>query len=117
MNFGPTRKTRAGEEAASADARGPRRYDEEPDGETAIATEGEDSGFTVRRRQINTEEIDLTPMVDMTFLLLIFFMITASFQLQKDLEVPSPSPEQSGASQALMPADELEQTTISGFDQ
>ena len=86
--------------------------DQESDGETALVSEGEDSGFTVRRRQIDTEEMDLTPMVDMTFLLLIFFMITASFQLQKSIEVPSPSPEQSGASQALMPADELEQTTI-----
>lgn len=34
------------------------------------------------------EEMDLTPMVDVTFLLLIFFMITASFNLQKRFEVP-----------------------------
>ena len=32
--------------------------------------------------------MDLTPMVDVTFLLLIFFMITASFNLQKNFEVP-----------------------------
>lgn len=32
------------------------------------------------------EEMDLTPMVDVTFLLLIFFMITASFSVQKQME-------------------------------
>jgi biopolymer transport protein ExbD len=35
------------------------------------------------------DELDLTPMVDVTFLLLIFFMITAAFALQKSIEVPS----------------------------
>ena len=32
--------------------------------------------------------MDLTPMVDVTFLLLIFFMITASFNLQKKIDMP-----------------------------
>ncbi len=31
---------------------------------------------------------DMTPMVDVTFLLLIFFMVTASFQLQKSIAMP-----------------------------
>jgi len=31
-------------------------------------------------------EMDMTPMVDVTFLLLIFFMVTASFKLQKAIE-------------------------------
>ncbi len=39
------------------------------------------------------DEMDLTPMVDVTFLLLIFFMITAAFALQKALEVPPVSDE------------------------
>lgn len=34
-------------------------------------------------------EMDMTPMVDVTFLLLIFFMVTAAFQLQKSIEVPN----------------------------
>lgn len=33
-------------------------------------------------------EMDMTPMVDVTFLLLIFFMVTASFSLQKSIEQP-----------------------------
>lgn len=34
------------------------------------------------------DEMDLTPMVDVTFLLLIFFMVTAAFALQKSLKIP-----------------------------
>ena len=30
----------------------------------------------------------MTPMVDVTFLLLIFFMVTAAFSLQKSIEMP-----------------------------
>lgn len=33
--------------------------------------------------------MDMTPMVDVTFLLLIFFMVTASFAMQKSLEFPN----------------------------
>jgi biopolymer transport protein ExbD len=34
------------------------------------------------------QELDMTPMVDVTFLLLIFFMVTAAFSLQKSIEMP-----------------------------
>jgi len=34
--------------------------------------------------------MDMTPMVDVTFQLLIFFMLTASFTMQKSLNVPKP---------------------------
>ena len=37
------------------------------------------------------DEMDMTPMVDVTFLLLIFFMVTASFTLQKSVEQPPPN--------------------------
>ncbi len=37
---------------------------------------------------VQETEMDMTPMVDVTFLLLIFFMVTASFTLQKSLEQP-----------------------------
>lgn len=39
--------------------------------------------------------MDMTPMVDVVFLLLIFFMITASFGMQKSIEMPSPESDQS----------------------
>jgi biopolymer transport protein ExbD len=38
-------------------------------------------------------ELNMTPMVDVTFLLLIFFMVTASFAVQRSLETPKPKPD------------------------
>lgn len=38
------------------------------------------------------EELDMTPMIDMTFLLLIFFMVTAAFHLQKGFHFPPEPP-------------------------
>ena len=32
--------------------------------------------------------MDMTPMIDVTFLLLIFFMVTASFSVQKTIQAP-----------------------------
>jgi biopolymer transport protein ExbD len=36
-------------------------------------------------------ELDMTPMVDVTFLLLIFFMVTAAFTMQKSFKLPTPN--------------------------
>jgi len=44
--------------------------------------------FSARRRVRPDPEMDMTPMVDVTFQLLIFFMLTASFTLQKSLPFP-----------------------------
>src|SRR5690606_5409391 len=54
----------------------------------------------------------LTPMVDCTFLLLIFFMITASFSLQKTIEVPPPNPDKKGAAQSLQTLDDFKEDSI-----
>jgi biopolymer transport protein ExbD len=43
-----------------------------------------------RKFNRDDNEIDMTPMVDTTFLLLLFFMITAAFSLQRSLQVPTP---------------------------
>ena len=48
-------------------------------------------------------EMDMTPMVDVTFLLLIFFILTASFSFQKSLNVPTPETEE--ASTQAVPQD------------
>ena len=37
-------------------------------------------------KKLPEDELDMTPMVDVTFLLLIFFMVTASFTLRKSFE-------------------------------
>jgi len=51
-------------------------------------------------------------MVDVTFQLLIFFMVTASFALQKSIEVPTPDPDKKGASQQLQILEDMEGTSI-----
>lgn len=55
------------------------------------------------------DELDMTPMVDVTFLLLIFFMVTAAFALQKVLEVPPVADEEEVSA---TPVDELERDSI-----
>jgi biopolymer transport protein ExbD len=47
------------------------------------------------------DEIDMTPMVDVTFLLLIFFMITAAFALQKAIEVPPTDQDEAAPTQTV----------------
>jgi biopolymer transport protein ExbD len=42
-----------------------------------------------RPKAKSSEDMDMTPMVDVTFLLLIFFMITASFSVQKSIQRPA----------------------------
>jgi len=61
--------------------------DAEGDGE-------EEEAFTFARRSANKiEELDLAPMVDVAFQLVLFFMVTATTVLYKTLEVPKPSQE------------------------
>ncbi|MCA8989958.1 MAG: biopolymer transporter ExbD [Planctomycetaceae bacterium] len=41
------------------------------------------------RRRISSDiDLDITPMIDVTFLLLIFFMVTSTMQSTPDLELP-----------------------------
>lgn len=47
-----------------------------------------------RPEQPPQEDMDMTPMVDVTFLLLIFFMITASFAVQKSIQRPTQKSDQ-----------------------
>jgi biopolymer transport protein ExbD len=55
------------------------------------------------------DELDMTPMVDVTFLLLIFFMITAAFALQKVLSVP---PVQDDEEVSTQQVDDIEKDSI-----
>ena len=42
----------------------------------------------MNRSQRDIGTVDMTPMVDVTFLLLVFFMVTAAFTLQRSFELP-----------------------------
>lgn len=68
--------------------------------------------LSFRRHKNLDDEMDLTPMVDVTFQLLIFFMVSASFSLQKSIEVPTQDPDQKGASQQVQTLDDLQGTSI-----
>ena len=79
--------------------------DEDDEDERWGGSRGDDDG-----------EMDLTPMVDVTFLLLVFFMVTASFSIQKTLEVPPPNPDESGASQSQKIEDMEEKSVLVHID-
>lgn len=80
--------------------------------EEADDDDDDDEGFSIRSAESEFEEMDLTPMVDVTFLLLIFFMITASFSLQKSIQVPPPNPDEDGVSQSLQTLDDFREESI-----
>ncbi len=42
-----------------------------------------------KKKSRTDDEMDMTPMVDVTFLLLIFFMVTASFVIQMSMDLPT----------------------------
>lgn len=60
------------------------------DEEEVIDEDYEEPAQIGKKASIPEDELDMTPMVDVTFLLLIFFMVTASFSLQKSIEQPPP---------------------------
>jgi len=93
------------EPAATRDA-------DQADDITPSASAEEPQPLILRRRATELDEMDLTPMVDVTFQLLIFFMVTASFAMQKSIEVPTPDPDQKGAAQQLQILEELEGSSI-----
>ncbi|MCH2181731.1 MAG: biopolymer transporter ExbD [Mariniblastus sp.] len=56
-------------------------FEEEEEDPDPSVSFGDDS-------ETKRDDLDMTPMVDVVFLLLIFFMVTASFTLQKSIEQP-----------------------------
>ncbi len=47
-----------------------------------------DSGGIGKKRKVEAAELDITPMIDVTFLLLIFFMVTSTMQATPDKDIP-----------------------------
>lgn len=71
----------------------------------------EDAPRGVRDSRIANDGLDMTPMVDVTFQLLIFFMITASFVTQKSLQTSPPEPKDD-AGQVSMQVEEDDQAPV-----
>lgn len=63
-----------------------------------------------RRSTGDEAEMDMTPMIDVVFQLLIFFMIAATYTLQKTLDMPQARADEEGASAVTM--QEVEQTNV-----
>lgn len=82
----------------------------------SLDDEDEDEEPYVSKQKFERDAIDMTAMVDVTFLLLIFFMVTASFAAQKVMERSAPQPEETeeGASAitATSPEDELPENSV-----
>ena len=55
-------------------------------GRSRLTTDESEWGSTRKRGE--EAELDITPMIDVTFLLLIFFMVTSTMQGKPDLDVP-----------------------------
>jgi biopolymer transport protein ExbD len=72
----------------------------------------EEDEYSFRSAESEFDEMDLTPMVDVTFLLLIFFMITASFTIQKTLQFPPPEPKEEGATQTVTNIEDLKEDSV-----
>jgi biopolymer transport protein ExbD len=62
-------------------------------GMDAAAESGTRKGAGLRRRRRGGVRIDMTPMVDIAFLLLIFFMVTTVFRRPLAMEVNMPDPD------------------------
>ncbi len=77
-----------------------------------LDTDAEVEEFQLRKRDVEEAELDLTPMVDVTFQLLIFFILTASLSLQKAIAVPPPDPQREGAQSTPISLEELEVDAI-----
>ncbi|MBY0585889.1 biopolymer transporter ExbD [bacterium] len=59
-----------------------------------------DASSPIRSRKRHDEDLDLTAMADVTFLLIFFFMVTLAYAPQKSIETPPPSSQEQSAKQA-----------------
>lgn len=93
--------------------------------QTALAEDSppEESLSFKKKKNRDDSEMDMTPMVDVTFLLLIFFMITASFSIQKVFRTPAqksneasanavPDPNQDNSDSVVVQIDEFNSYTV-----
>ena len=57
-------------------------------GVSSTDQDAEDEPFLSRRRRIDAGDLDITPMIDVTFLLLIFFMVSSTMQEPASANLP-----------------------------
>lgn len=69
------------------------------------ADDEDDVPYKSKRARAEEGAIDLTPAVDVTFQLLIFFMVTASFSMQKAFDVPPAKNSEGVSTNVVVPLD------------
>ena len=74
--------------------------------------EEDEDALVMGRMERKSDELDLIPMVDCVFLLLVFYMITASYVMQKTIEMGKPAADKKGALAAVQAADDSTQSSI-----
>jgi biopolymer transport protein ExbD len=72
----------------------------------------EEEGLVIPGFERKSDEFDLIPLVDCVFLLLVFYMITASYALQKMIDMAAPAADKKGAVQAVQAADDTAQSSL-----
>ncbi len=72
----------------------------------------DEEALVMGRMERKSDELDLIPMVDCVFLLLVFYMITATYAMQKTIEMGKPAAEKKGAMAAVQAADDSTQSSI-----
>ncbi len=82
-----------------------------PDPPKVETAEDEDEPVPAKMKA-DEGELDMTPMVDVTFLLLIFFMITAAFSLQKSIESPRQQSDKPSSSAKEEVPEEVDSVTV-----
>jgi biopolymer transport protein ExbD len=72
----------------------------------------EEEGLVITGFERKTDEFDLIPLVDCVFLLLVFYMITASYALQKMIDMAAPAADKKGTVQSVQASDDTGQSSI-----
>lgn len=76
-----------------------------PQPEPPKPEEDEEEDFGSKKRHCEFGELDLTPMVDVTMLLLVFFILTANMIAQKTLQTPQQKADSKGGASAAADVD------------
>lgn len=80
--------------------------------EAVPSSQEEQPSFKLPKRRAEMEEMDLTPMVDVVFQLLIFFMVTASFSMQKSISAPTPEQNKKGVARSLQTPEDMQEVAV-----
>jgi biopolymer transport protein ExbD len=77
-----------------------------------VEDEEEEEGLVIPGFERKSDEFDLIPLVDCVFLLLVFYMITASYALQKMIDMAAPAADKKGTMSAVQASDDAAQSSL-----